>query len=186
MLETIHEHTLDTSLLKPGCKVLDVGCLGFAFGNELRRRFQADVYEVDIGYLEGDQPYYHCGIAAEDGFGDVENDAQPEARRLVPGESFKVFTLESFGPVVGVNHWDAIKLDCEGSEYDILWNLQRPLATQISVEFHQHTEARRSEEFVANLVERLQQWYEVRQHGISGRKHSRNYWDSLFVLKAAL
>ncbi len=186
MLETIHEHTLDISLLKPGCNVLDVGCLGFAFGNELRKRFQANVYEVDIGDLGNAQPYWHCGIAAQDGYGAVcVASGDPEARQLMSGQSFKVFTLESFKAFVGVDHWDVIKLDCEGSEYDILWSLEHPPATQISVEFHQHTVARRSEEFIAELVKKLEQWYVVRGHTLYGHKNSRNYWDSLFVLKDA-
>ncbi len=181
MLKTIHEHTLDTALLRPGCCVLDVGCRGFAFGNELRREFQAKVYEVDIDDLGTQQPYFRCGIAHVEGFGDITDHAEPEARSLVSGTRFKVHTLESFSRFVGIDHWDVIKLDCEGSEYDILWNLERPLATQITVEFHQHTEARRSQEFLDTLVQKLQQWYVARKHRRYGR--SLNYWDSLFVLK---
>lgn len=184
MLKTFHEHTLETDLLKPGCIVLDVGCRGFEFGNELRKEFQAKVYETDIDDLDGDQPYYRCGIAQIEGFGDVDYNAEKEARRLMPGEAIKVFTIQSFGALVGVGRWDIIKLDCEGSEYDILWELQAPQATQITVEFHQHTEARRSEEFMAQLINKLEQWYEVRQHCLSGKKKAyKNYWDSLFTLK---
>jgi len=185
MLKVFHEHTLDTALLRPHCKVLDVGCRGFAFGDALRQEFQANVYEVDIDDLGPDRSYYRCGIAQADGSGDVSSDQEPEARNLVGGSRFKVYTLDSFSRFVGVEHWDVLKLDCEGSEYGILWNLERPIATQISVEFHQHTEARRSQEFMYDLVLRLERWYAVRKHKFYGRgANSLNYWDSLFVLKS--
>jgi Methyltransferase FkbM domain len=184
MIERIAEHSLDSSLLTPGCNVLDVGCLGFAFGDELRRRYKANVYEVDIGDLGPSRRYYRCGIAATDGFGDVIGSA-PDARQLTPGILFPVHTIESFSQRVKVPYWDVIKLDCEGSEYDILWNLQKPPATQITVEFHQHTEARRTETFIEQLVDKLGQWYEVRRHKLEGRtRFSLNWWDSLFVLKS--
>lgn len=183
MLETFHEHTLDILLLKPGCTVLDVGCRGFEFGNALRERFQADVYDVDIDDLNTPQFYYRCGIDAMNGSGAVSQDDNPEARCLVAGNQIKVYTIEYFQHKVGVNHWDAIKLDCEGSEYGILWHLKEPPATQISVEFHQHTEERRSEAFMAELIDRLRQWYDVRQHQLYGKASYLNYWDSLFTLK---
>ena len=186
MLKTFHEHTLDTALLKPGCTVLDVGCRGFGFGNELRKKFQAQVYEVDIDDLGDTHSYYRCGIAAADGFGDVTNELNPEARHLVNGNRVPVYTLDSFGKKVGVDHWDVVKLDCEGSEYDILWNLKEPLATQLTVEFHQHTPARRSEEFVAAIVKKLEQWYRVKRHRLYGKPGCLNYWDSLFVLRKAI
>jgi len=183
MLETFQEHTLDTALLKPGCTVLDVGCRGFGFGNELRKRFHARVYEVDIDDLGNSQHYYRCGIAAADGYGDVSHDPDPLARQLVSGDRLNVWTIKSFSEIVGVAHWDAIKLDCEGGEYEILWNLEHPPADQITVEFHQHTPARRSKEFMAELVQKLRRWYNVRQHRLYGKPNSLNYWDSLFILR---
>ena len=183
MLESIADHTLDTALLQPGCHILDVGCHGFAFGDQLRQRFAANVYEVDLNDLGPSRTYHRCGIAAADGFGDVSHDPEPQCRRLIAGNRFPVYTVESFRQRLGVPHWDVLKLDCEGSEYDILWNLSQPPATQISVEFHQHTAARRSEEFIAQIVAKLGQWYEVKLH-IRDERHccGFNWWDSLFVL----
>lgn len=183
MLKTFAEHTLDTSLLKRGCTVLDVGCRGFDFGDEMREWFQAKVYEVDIDDLGRSRNYYRCGIATFGGWGGVGDERDPDSRRLVDGTRIKVFTIESFRAFVGVNHWDVIKLDCEGSEYDILWNLKSPPATQITVEFHQHTPARRTETFIAALIKKLEQWYRVRRHRLYGKPGSLNYWDSLFTLK---
>jgi len=187
MIEAIAEHSLDTSLLSSGCYVLDIGCLGFAFGDQLRRRYSARVYEIDISDLGKDRAYYRCGIAAADGSGGVSTVPAHDSRQLIPGDHFRVYTIESFSKHVGVPYWDVIKMDCEGSEYDILWNLQKPPAKQITVEFHQHTEARRSEEFVQQIVEKLSQWYEVRQHQQWGKNRlSLNWWDSLFTLKNPL
>jgi hypothetical protein len=184
MLETFQEHTLDTTLLKHGCTVLDIGCRGFAFGDDLRKRFRARVYEVDIDDLGPSTPYYRCGIAASDGFGSVKHHPDPSARTLIAGTTVPVYTIESFSQRVGVETWDVIKLDCEGSEYEILWQLQRPPATQLTVEFHQHTDARRSEDFMAALIRKLEQWYKVKRHRLYGLgPASLNYWDSLFVLR---
>jgi hypothetical protein len=142
------------------------------------------MYEVDIDDLGSSIPYYRCGIGAKDGFGNVEWDANPEAKRLVSGDLVPVYTIQSFGNTVGIHYWDVIKLDCEGSEYDILWNLTGPPATQITVEFHQHTPARRSEEFIAELIKKMEQWYTVQHHKLYGHGFDyQNYWDTLFVLK---
>lgn len=182
MLKTFAEHTLDTSLLKRGCTVLDVGCRGFAFGDALRKRFAANVYEVDIDDLGSSRPYYRVGIADFNGLGGVRG-LEPEGRRLVPGADVPVYTIDSFKETLGVDHWDVIKLDCEGSEYDILRDMESPPATQITVEFHQHTTARRTETFMNALIERLERWYRVRRHRLYGKPGSLNYWDSLFTLK---
>lgn len=184
MLKAFQGHTLETALLKPGCTVLDVGCRGFGFGTALRHFVEAKVYEVDIDDLGDAVPYYRCGIAAVDGFGGVTQEADPEARHLVFGNAVPVYTIESFGKKVGVDHWDVIKLDCEGTEYDILWNLTKPPADQLSVEFHQHTPARRTKEEINALIQKLEQWYTVQNHQLYGQKpETKNYWDSLFVIK---
>ena len=181
MLKTFHDHTLQTSLLKTGATVLDVGCRGFEFGNALREQYQAQVYEVDIDDLGGGQPYYRCGIAHQDGWGDVDTNQDPLARRLVKGRKIPVYTIQSFGNIVGVHYWDVNKLDCEGAEYGILWHLTKPPATQLTVEFHQHTDARRSPEFMLALMTKLGQWYEIKRHRLYGQQ--MNYWDTLFVLR---
>ena len=186
MIKSFHDHTVDTSLLKPGCTVLDVGCHGFEFGNQMRQNFQAKVYEVDINDLGSSQPYYRCGIADWDGRGDVSDERDWLARRLIPGDKFPVYTIASFSRLVGIDCWDVIKLDCEGSEYNILWNLAAPPAIQISVEFHQHTAARQNEEFMKSLIDRMQRWYEVKRHRLYGKWGALNYWDSLFILKPEL
>lgn len=152
----------------------------------MRQQFKAAVYEVDINDLGSVQPYYRCAIADAEGRGDVSDDPDSQARCLIPGDRFPVHTIESFSRSVGVGHWDLIKLDCEGSEYDILWNLTEPPATQFSVEFHQHTKARRSDEFMTELKKRMERWYEAKRHRLYGKWGAVNYWDSLFILQPEL
>lgn len=79
--------------------------------------------------------------------------------------------------------WDAIKLDCEGAEYDILLGFDRPWAKQVSVEFHEHT-VKPPQGYYERMLKVMGQWYDVfqmertSQHGCGF-----NYWDVLFVRK---
>jgi len=85
-----------------------------------------------------------------------------------------------------VAHWDVIKLDCEGSEYDVLLEWPGPVAEQITVEFHEHTGANaRGGSVYDDILGHLSRWYEVIQHELSVRYclPTPNYYDSLFVLK---
>jgi hypothetical protein len=85
--------------------------------------------------------------------------------------------------------WDVVKLDCEGSEYAVLLDWPGPVARQITVEFHEHTNANtEGPEVYDRIMKHLGQWYDVVQHDFSCRHGIRtpNYWDSLFILKPEL
>ena len=181
---TIAEHSFDERLLPARPRVLDVGCRGFTFGDGLKAaRPLADLYEVDIDDLGTARPYYRVGIAGYNGVAGVSDCAEPFARHLTSDtskNSVEVYTLESFSAVRRVVQWDLIKLDCEGSEFPALLNMERPLADQISVEFHpwgQYTMAD-----VDLVVRHLLRWYVVERHvkTVVGDM-SPNYWDSLFI-----
>ncbi len=93
----------------------------------------------------------------------------------------------------GVTHWDLVKLDCEGSEFDILANWPGPIADQISVEFHDgHPEM---------FGEHRMEWgekldgiwkhlcvgcepigYKVIQHEMSKQGEWYGHWDTLLTL----
>ncbi len=47
-------------------------------------------------------------------------------------------TLEKLLHKYGLSHVEVLKLNCEGAEEQTLLNLKRPVARQISVEFHRH------------------------------------------------
>ena len=50
-------------------------------------------------------------------------------------------SILEIGSKFGASHWDVVKLDCEGAEYDVLLDWPGPIAEQITVEFHEHTGA---------------------------------------------
>lgn len=90
----------------------------------------------------------------------------------------------------GVTHWDLVKLDIEGEEFAVLENWPGPIATQISVEFHDFTGPRN--ELVMKgyyqdvLWPHLFQWYEIAQHDwvdLNGSPSHFGHWDSLLVMK---
>ena len=181
-LESIDGHSLDVDLLTESCLVLDVGCRGFNFGNALRSRFRANVYELDIDVLDTTQLYYRIGLSAYEGKGDVSNELDGHARRLIEGEQVAVTTLQSFSRQVRVEDWAVIKLNCEGSEFDILQTLASPMAKQIVVSFHEHTVAQRGDIAIDKLLDRLRQWYDVHNHIKESRYGCRsNYWDTLLI-----
>lgn len=183
MIEEICEHSMDTALLQPGAKVLDVGCRSFDLPRELQRRFAARVYCVDIDELDTDQAYYRCAIAGTEGRCGIVLTEDKQARHIRPGgDEITQHTLMSFSNRVGVAHWDLIKLDCEGAEYDILKGLWAPPATQISVEFHQHTQFARSAAELQALFEHLARWYDCVKKVYEPRHGCcANYWDCLFI-----
>lgn len=73
----------------------------------------------------------------------------------------------------GVAMWDCVKMDIEGSEYEILKAWPGPIASQIAVEFHDHVE-RRPAEVYEEIEAHLGAWYTV---------VVRTAGDTLFVLK---
>jgi FkbM family methyltransferase len=81
-----------------------------------------------------------------------------------------------------VTRFDAVKLDCEGSEFGILENWPGPIATQISVEFHDWDKpAKRAMNYYEDLWRELS-WYKVVQHELSKQGTGVGHWDTLLVL----
>lgn len=188
-LTALADHTIDVSLLGHAPTVLDVGCRGFVFGDSVRRlRPFANIIEVDIDDLSySGRPYIRAAIHHSTGTVGVSNHEDLQSRHVIPGTSVQAYTLAEFTHSSGVNCWDIIKLDCEGSEYDILSSITYPIANQITVEFHQHTpQGRRDYDQISNLISRLSKWYIVAQHELTEcYSLGLNYWDTLLISKDA-
>lgn len=202
-LQALASHTIDVDLLPEEPIVLDVGCRWFDFTRGvLAWRPKARVICLDPSSdvkcdsdlplhvsllhlaLVGDnrlQTNFAEGIAG-DGGGNFALDAASHGdyrirkvlctniQKLMHGYSIKLF--------------DAVKLDCEGSEFGILENWPGPIATQISVEFHDcwKKEIRDGEYYDKLLAEKLP-WYRLVQHPLFQQGTAVGHWDSLLCLK---
>lgn len=179
----INGHSIELDLLPKRPLVLDVGCRGFAFGNAIKRlRPRSVIYELDIDDLDVPWPYNRAGIAHYDGTAGCSQEQDGEWRHIVPGSEVPIYTLKTFSKMAGVDRWDLIKLDCEGSEYEILKSFDRPWATQLTVEFHQHTQFRRKWAEIDRIIKHISKWYTVARHERDAESPGGgNYWDSLFI-----
>lgn len=113
------------------------------------------------------------------------------------GWEFTRFELEEVACVnisnlmrgAGIQHWDVVKLDIEGEEFAVLENWPGPIATQISVEFHDFTGPMRHRVdlgYYDALMFHLGKWYRFEKHDwvdLNGSPVHFGHWDSLLVMK---
>ncbi len=198
MIQVVHEHSVDTSLLPEGAKILDIGCRGFLFTDhfhELGHRVES--IDIESGLMGSRGPkYWICAISDYDGDALVkinENDPQATSIQKVDYPVFNpevakhlidCYKLSTFSKNVGVDFWDLIKIDIEGSEYQVIMSLEKAPATQLSIEFHLHTG-------IYGMYEMTLMEDKLKALGYTAVKHELtsehgagdNYWDSLFLLK---
>jgi hypothetical protein len=185
-LETIAEHTLAMDILPERAQILDIGARGLLFANELISRGH-EVWTIDADDLEG-MTHPNLAISDYDGYCYLRRTNDPQATMInerIPEEnhdSVLVMTLKSYSKMVNVDFWDAIKIDCEGAEYEIIMSMDAPMATQLSIEFHLHTgiygqkEVHQMEKKLLSLGYFAVSHLKYPAHGCSA-----NYWDSLWV-----
>src|SRR6185312_13911932 len=165
---TVGEHSFDKSLLHKTSKVLDCGCRGFEFSKWVAENIGCRVVAVDAdpeianpkitnveykhaAVVAGDQTkvaYYTFGNGTGNYIEDVYDQPAECEVHEVPAYRIKPF-------------WDLIKMDIEGAEYNILSSMEEPLATQISVELHEHTSAKIGEVEVQRLFAHMGKWYDA-------------------------
>lgn len=184
---TVAEHTFEETLLPEKANILDLGCRGFLFTNELQR-LGHNVYPVDADKLFGS--YYQFAITNFNGYADLYKSNDPAATRLNKRHDYQsdssvvTMTLQRFSDHVGVKLWDLIKIDIEGSEYEVIMSLTEPPAKQISVEFHCHTGIYGMRE-VKQMEDKLLSfgYYPAKHDKTQAHGMGFNYWDSLFILQ---
>lgn len=196
-LVTIAEHTVDVDRLTPGGWVLDAGCRNFGFSRGLVER-GCRVLTLDPDPTVEDPKergitHLPFALGAVGGKRDLIMSADPQARYLAPAgahvqaEQVQVdaFTIAEFMGMFEIGRFDVIKLDVEGSEYDILRAFPGPVATQISIEFHEHVLGRQNDSVYSAIFDRLAGFgYEIARHERDARYCAgENFWDTLVVLK---
>ena len=91
-----------------------------------------------------------------------------------------------------IEKFELIKFDIEGSEYEILKNIDWGITKQISVEFHDFRNMNpkypNNEKYYNEIFETNKNKYNFIKHEITDHPGfplglGRNYWDSLFVEK---
>ena len=205
-LQQLSSHTVDLDLLPESPTVLDVGCRDFGFTLAiLEHRPKARVIAMDPDpemslerlpveaiflrrALVGDIRQLSNYAGWSTGEGNILCDVAPhyaERTHWVMCVNLENLMIEHYPEA---KHFDLVKLDCEGTEYEILEHWPGPVATQISVEFHDWTGPWK-EYAASGYYERL--WagplhdYEVVQHELSpvGPGQHMGHWDSLLRLR---
>lgn len=179
MIKQIGEHSVDVSLLpEKQANILDLGCRGFEFKGYY---LPNNIYSVDIDELP--QQHYRLAISDKDGMTGINHTSDPQAKHITEGSDIPMMTIATFSKMVGVKHWDLIKMDIEGEEYKVLKHAKHPLATQVSVEFHAHC-GKQTKEQLDELLTYLSQFYTIHNQVWEPRHGcGPNFWDVLFIKK---
>lgn len=182
IIETIAEHNVAISLLPEKANILDLGCRGFIFTDEMRRRGH-NVIAIDIDKFDRDD-YRQIAVSFKVGRVGINRKPDPQATCIKEGDDVDCIDLMTLLRESKIEMFDLIKMDIEGSEYDVIMSLPKPPARQLSVEFHGHTGAY-SDVDVFRMCNKL---YSLGYVAVSHEKTSQhglppNYWSSLFLLK---
>lgn len=160
-------HTFDEKILGDGV-VIDVGCRDFEFSKWFIGKNKVFAFDVDdevfqnvpegiiginkaVSSLAGSGKFYRNGETTT---------LKSVGSRAWPEFQCDVLSIEDVFARTG-DDVEILKLDCEGSEYDILMNM-RPVPKQISVEFHKHLWPDLHEERFDSVVKYLCQHYTER------------------------
>lgn len=196
MITVIAEHSVDLTLLPQKANILDLGCRGFLFAKELTRLGHR-VITVDpdyhvVGehieackiYPEMEMWHYKVAISNYNGLCSLIRSNDPQAVSIKPGDDIDCITLKNLSERVCVDFWDILKIDVEGSEYEIILDLVEAPAKQISIEMHLHTGVYTMTE-VKEMENKLYSlgYYAAKHELTIAHGLGYNYWDSLFILK---
>ena len=200
-LQLFASHTIDVDLMPDEPVVLDVGCRWFDFTSQIVERWpRARVIAMDPArdVIEGPQgaicstEYLQVGLVGHGPtfqrfahFSTGEGDFITTLDRFHDAEMYVVPTMKikDVMKLRQVQHFDLVKLDCEGSEFGILENWPGRIATQISVEMHDWDKPQyRSETYHDSLLLKLP-WYKRVKHDLSVQGTGLGHWDDLWVLR---
>ncbi len=181
-LKTLATHTVDIERLTPfGGIVIDAGCRDFDFAEEMAvRGFTVHCFDPapDVDYMGArTNIIFHkwalVGVGKE---GDLKMVVAGNGSRLSPQAEFPVYA-HSLSTLKIIRQIACVKLDVEGSEYDILLTWPGPIADQVTVEFHEHTnlgKAVHGDDIYKRINAHMSQWYDRVQDSLM---------DTLWVLR---
>lgn len=191
----IDGHTFDLDLLT-GAKIIDAGCKGWNFSSYFADR-GFDVYAIDMDnfnewprnvcYTKAALVHNRTFVAAHffgDGSGNFVKgvNEQPYNGEDRPCRTTVVdcITMDQVYKEIGTNI-DLLKLDIEGSEYEILANLE-PIPRQITVEFHEHCHAVTHSLWIEKVLDHMSKYYTLTQHPCDNWPRYK-FMDCLFIRK---
>lgn len=201
-LIVVSEHTI----IKPefsGYVVLDVGSRNYGFAQPMAK-MSCNVVAIEPDYSVPTPKNNHIQlvrgalVSRENvglhelikwrGFGegnhlDIVNGIAPKDSKR---QMVRCYSMDQISKMMRIEFWDIVKLDCEGSEYEILLDWPGPIAGQITVEFHDFTGSNPDGEKTYNRIfDHLGKWYDIVQHEktVTSSANFDNYWDTLLVLK---
>lgn len=199
------DHTIDVGLLPESPVVLDVGARGFGFTRDilaLRPKALVVAMEPDPNVQDPDiagVEFVQKALVSDNrplqryaSFSTGEANFITEAASYYDAQIkyVRCITIRSLMLDLGIDHWDLVKLDCEGSEFGILEYWPSAIATQISVEFHDFKNRDKwNDAYFEALFKSLEfhHGYSIVQHELSsvGPGNAMGHWDSLLVLRSA-
>lgn len=198
---TISDHSVEETRVPSKPVVLDVGCRNFGFTKAVLARWpEARIVALDPDPIIKDPglpnvAYIPMALVHDDrkesgyaSYSTGEGNFLTELSAYYDAKMLRVpcITIQRLMEQCGVVHWDMVKLDCEGSEFGILENWPGPIATQLSVEFHDYTDLNRwNDAYYARLFAERLPWYEALKHGLTpiGPGPSYGHWDSVLALR---
>lgn len=189
-ITVVDNHSFREDLLTGG-PVLDAGARGFVFAKWFAERGH-DVIAVDpspdirespsdkIGLVNSALVSRKCPVSAHLEMGPDPNAWNISFSKVQDSVSVDTITLSDIK--LNAGKWDLIKLNIEGSEYDILDEIAGPIARQIVFSFHEHTDRARGREECDRIINKLRTWYDIHNQVWEPRYGCRsNYWDVLAI-----
>lgn len=191
MIQTIHEHTVETDLLTGGW-VIDGGCRNWNFSIAMKDRNEK-VYAIDIQNMTKPQIvdiFRQNALWIENKtmyvnyIQDLQGTFVSNKKETNRTEEITTITLSDIYNEIGTDI-DCLKLDIEGSEYDILLDEKfEPIPKQLSIEFHEHCFKNKHDMFFDMCINKINRYYNpIKFERISDHGCGFNYWDTLFIRK---
>lgn len=182
----VDNHSVVPGLLTGG-PVLDAGARGFVFAKWFGDRGHTVIAVDPSPDIATEEPSRNVFVKkfALVGRGypklmSLEMGNDPNAWHIKYDGSFDSVPVETITLDDLPYKWDLIKLNIEGSEYDILDQIDGPIARQIVFSFHEHTGRHRGRRECDRIIDKLRKWYDVHNQTWEQRYGCReNYWDIL-------